>query len=216
MVPASIVAGQRSARALCLARKLNFLKRISANETSVSLSVQTLTSLTDDVNSTCLARECRDLEQYFGTDFAEAVLLQDTDPCPHSRDIKDEIAARNRDLLLTQHEGRADMSIVVEVERAFGWLLLWDLTLDNGAKCVEGLRNLVRVITFPSHAMQACPLCVRDEISRDSLLCHVLDSHTNCRLSSTELLQDLLSVTDADSTFFNHLYMYYFTGLFQT
>ncbi len=161
--PASIVAGQRSARALCLTRKLNYLKRISANETSVSLSAQTLASLTDDVNSTCLARECRDLERYFGTDFAEAVLLQDTDPCPHSHDIKDEIAARDRDLLLTQHEGRADMSIVVEVERAFGWPRLWDLTLDNGAKCVEGLRNLVRVITFPSHAMQACPLCVRDE-----------------------------------------------------
>ncbi len=149
--PASIVAGQRSAKALCLTRKLNFLKRISANETSVSLSAQTLASLTDDVNSTCLARECRDLEQYFGTDFAEADLLQDTDPCPHSRDIKDEIAARNRDLLLTQHEGRANMSIVVEVERAFGWPRLWDLTLDNGAKCVEGLRNLVRVIT--SHSM---------------------------------------------------------------
>ncbi len=113
-------------------------------------------------------------------------------------------------------EKNPDMSIVVEVERAFGWPRLWDLTLDNGAKCVEGLRNLVRVITFPSHAMQACPLCVMDEISRDSLLYHVLDSHTNCRLSSTELLQDLLSVTDADSTFFNHLYMYYFTGLFQT
>ena len=75
--PASIVA-----RALCLTRKLNFLKRISANETSVSLSAQTLASLTDDVNSIYLARECRDLEQYFGTDFAEAVLLQDTDIHP--------------------------------------------------------------------------------------------------------------------------------------
>ncbi len=92
------MTGQRSARALCLTRKLNFLKRISANETSVSLSAQTLASLTDDVNSTCLARECSDLERYFGTDIAEAVLLQDIDLCPHSRDIKDNIAARDRDL----------------------------------------------------------------------------------------------------------------------
>ena len=69
------------------------------------------------------------------------------------------------------------------------------LDLMLGAKCIEGLRNLVRVITFPPHAMQACPLCDREEISRDSLLCHVLDSHTNCHLSSSELLQELLTVT---------------------
>ena len=164
-----------------------------------------IVDMTDDINSTCLVRECRDLEQYFGTDFTAAILQQDADPCPHPRDIKEEITTRDRDLLLTQHEGRADMSIVVEVERAIGWPRLWDLALDNGAKHIEGLRNLVRVITFPPHAMQACPLCEREEISRDSLLCHVLDSHTDCHFSSTELLQELLSVTDADSTFFNHL-----------
>ena len=140
---------------------------------SVYLSAQTLASLTDDVN---------------GAVFWD----QDTDPCPHSRDIKDEIAARNRDLLLTQHEGRADMSIVVEVERAFGWPRLWDLTLDNGAKCVEGLRNLVRVITFPSHAMQACPLCLRDEISRDSLLCHVLDTPSLTHTHLKKLLSPVI------------------------
>jgi len=145
------VVGQKSARALYLTRKLNFLKKIWANGTSESLSTQTLASLTDDVNSTCLVQECRDLEQYFRTAFAEAILIQDTDPCPHSRDIKNIIAARDLDLLLTQHEGRADMSIVVEVVRAIGWPRLWDLALNNGAKHVEGLRNLVRVIAFPSH-----------------------------------------------------------------
>ncbi len=63
------------------------------------------------------------------------------------------------------------MSTVVEVERAIGWPRLWDLALDYGPKCIDGLRNLVRVITFPSHAMSTRPLCEEENIPRDALLC---------------------------------------------
>ena len=72
--PATIVAGQRSARALCLTRKLNFLKKISASETSGSLSAQTITSLSDDINSVCLVREYRSLEHHLGVDFTSSIL----------------------------------------------------------------------------------------------------------------------------------------------
>ena len=78
------------------------------------------------------------------------------DTCPHPREIKKDILSRDRDLRLAQYEGRADMSTVVEVERAIGWPRLWDLALDHGPKCIDGLRNLVRVITFPPHALSAC------------------------------------------------------------
>ena len=56
--PACIAAGQRSARALCLTRKLNFLQKILAKDTNEAVSAQTLASLSDDINSTCLVREC--------------------------------------------------------------------------------------------------------------------------------------------------------------
>ena len=45
--------------------------------------------------------------------------------------------------MLAKHEGRADMSLVLEVENAIGWPRLWDLTLDYGARQVEGLKNLL-------------------------------------------------------------------------
>ena len=125
-----------------------------------------------------------DLEHYFGTDFTSAILQEGTDPCPHPRKIKEDISSKDRDLLLAKHEGRADMFIVVEVESEIGWPRLWDLVLDNGARCIEGLRNLLWVITFPPHAMHACPLCEREDICRDSLLSHVPITHTNCHLSS--------------------------------
>ena len=61
--PASIVIGLRSARALCLTRKLNFLKKIT-DSNSETVSSRTLTSLSDDLDSVCLICECRDLEKF--------------------------------------------------------------------------------------------------------------------------------------------------------
>ena len=199
--PAFIVVGQRSARALCLLRKLNFLAKISAVETNETLSARTLISLSNDIDSVCLIRECRDLEEYFETNFVSAIL---EDTCPHPREIKEAIITADRDLMLCQHAARADMSIVVEVERAIGWPRLWDLALDNGSKCIDGLKNLVRVITFPPHATSACPLCERENVQRDSLLCHNLSTHTNCYISSNEFIQELLLISDSDSFVFNH------------
>ena len=203
--PASIVMGLMSAHALCLTRKLNFLRKLSINECSVSLSSQTLRSLSDDIDSICLVRECRDLEQFFHSNFTSTILQLDADTCPRPYEIKKGLQERDRDLRLAQHEGRADMSIVVEVERAVGWPRLWDLALDHGPKCVDSLRNLVRVVAFPPHASSACPLCDRDAIPRNTLLSHVLEMHSRICVGSDELLSLLFSVTDSDSALFKHL-----------
>ena len=120
--PASIVVGLRSARALCLVRKLKFLGRITALENSNTLSAQTLLSLSDDISSICLVRECRELEQYFGTDFASALLTQDAGPRPCPRDVKEVIEKKDRSLMLTKHAGREDMAIVAKIESEVGWL----------------------------------------------------------------------------------------------
>ena len=67
--PASIVVGLMSARALCLTRKLNFLRKISIDEYSETMSSRTLRCLSDDLDSICLIRECRDLDQFFSFRF---------------------------------------------------------------------------------------------------------------------------------------------------
>ena len=97
------------------------------------------------------------------------------------------------------------MSIVVEVERAVGLPRLWDLALDHGPKCIDGLRNLVKVITFPPHALSACPLCDEENITRDSLLSDVLTTHSRSPCNSDKLLSLLLPVSDSDSLLFNYL-----------
>ena len=75
----------------------------------------------------------------------------------------------------------------------------------TGPKCIDGLRNLVRVITFPLHALSAYPLCKEEDISSDSLLSHILTTHSRSPCNSDKLLPLLLSVPDSDSVLFNHL-----------
>ena len=106
--------------------------------------------------------------------------------------IKEDLQSRDRDLRLAKHMGRVNMSIVVEVERAVGWPRLWDLALDHGPKCINGLRNLVRVFTFPPHALSACPLCKNENIPRDALLSHVLGMHSRSHIGSSELRESQL------------------------
>ena len=209
--PASIVVGLMSARALCLTRKLNFLRKISIDGYSETMSSRTFRCLSDDLDSICLIRECRDLDQFFHSDFTSTMLQRDADTCPHPFKIKEDLQTQDRDLKLAQHKGRADMSIIVEVERAVGWPRLWDLALDYGPKCVDGLKHLVRVVIFPPHASSTCPLCDSETIPR-TLLSHVFEMHSRIRLGSDELLSLLLSVndsnlsvTDSNSALFKHL-----------
>lgn len=63
-----------------------------------------------------------------------------------------------------------DTLIVIEVERVVGLSRLWEHVLDHGPKCIDVLRNLVRVDTFPSHALSACPLCVKENVSEIKLV----------------------------------------------
>lgn len=68
----------------------------------------------------------------------------------------------------------------------------------HGPKCIDGLRNLVRVIMFSPHAMSACPLCKEEDIPS-----HVLNTHSRMFYSSNELLSLFSSVTNSDSALFN-------------
>ena len=146
----------------------------------------------DDISSICLVRECRELEQYFGTDFASALLTQDAGPRPCPREVKEVIEKKDRSLMLTKHAGRADMAIVVKIESEVGWPRLW-------------VKNLVRVIAFPSHATSVCSVCESVSVQRDHLLAHVITTHVDANFTSDELLQELSSVSDSDSVLFDYL-----------
>ena len=101
----------------------------------------------------------------------------------------------SRKLFTAQPDGcslrRTPFPNVVRMRTRSRWPRLWDLALDHGPKCIDGLRNLVRVIMFPPHALSGCPLC--EDISRDSPFSRSCHSRSPC--NSDKLLL-LLSVPD--------------------
>ena len=60
-------------RSRLLVTKLGFLRRVMENS-SGSFSGRVLEALCDDVESMCLVKECRELEESFGTRHVEAVI----------------------------------------------------------------------------------------------------------------------------------------------
>ena len=66
--------------------------------------------------------KCRELEDYCGTGFTSDILQEGSDSCPHPREIRVQIFIKDCELLLSKHEGRADMSLVVEVHGECNWM----------------------------------------------------------------------------------------------
>ena len=80
-------------------------------------------SLSDDIGSICLVRECHDLQCLFGTSFASVIMDADN-LCRHPKEIKEEIQSRDYELRLTTHADRINVGIVADVERTIGWARL--------------------------------------------------------------------------------------------
>ena len=72
----------QSAKSRLLLRKLSFLRRqlVTDSMESGNVDVMALKSLIDDPESLCLVKECRDLEDHFGTEYT-AQILSDADSC---------------------------------------------------------------------------------------------------------------------------------------
>ena len=65
-----------SAKSYLLQRKLTFLRRQLTSDSvdSNRLGIVAMKSLSDDPESLCLVKECRELESHFNTDFTTEIL----------------------------------------------------------------------------------------------------------------------------------------------
>ena len=199
---AMVVLDWDSARARCLERKLCFLHRITKDlDTATdSLSSHMFCAFSDNIESTCLVLECLELEDYFELKLTRPVLAGvcalDDDPEPVSslspRDLKKIIFSRDKALLLEKCAANDDAKLISEIAQVICWSKLWDLALDKGPRCVNGLKALVRIITYPSHATGVCPKCDVNELEV-SLLAHILLEHFNAIYSESDLLGALLN-----------------------
>ena len=90
-------------RSRVLQRKLSFLHRV-ANSNPFSLSGRTVLALSQDINSLCLVKECRELEEGFGTHFTDDILARRE---VHPKDIRATIHDRDLQQNAAKCSGKA-------------------------------------------------------------------------------------------------------------
>ena len=102
----------------------------------------------------------------------------------------------------------SEYPFLTQIARCTGWKTLWDDALDYGPSVIKGLKNLVGVITYPSHSLTKCPLCDIQNLPKLTLTDHIIVSHTNSEKSWYSLL-DSCSWTQIASITFYASYIYF-------
>ena len=96
---AKIALGWPSIHSICTIRKLKFLSRVVAMEESISCTA--FCSLIDDIESLCLVRECKELEERYSVDYTSAILASNPEErWTIVRDLTHAIQQRDQALLL--------------------------------------------------------------------------------------------------------------------
>lgn len=101
-------------------------------------------ALCDDVESVCLVKECRKLEESIGMRFTDSVFL--TRCVDEGGDEGGDLSSRQAEECGQPDIGRR-FPIKSEVVSRIGWARLWDAALDLGAKAVKGLQFLSRIMS---------------------------------------------------------------------
>ena len=177
-----------------LVRKLSFLRRVMASDTE-SLSGSMVLSLCDDVESICLVRECRELEECFGTEFTSDIINREV--CS-LKEMKKIIMEANRKIRMERCGEKAPL--IAKVAKSPGWAKLWDNALDRGWKAVLGLKMLSRVMSHHGRGEHPCQMCdAATPLQEVSVLDHILarhhqELHINSGLNSLKLLGLLGSI----------------------
>ena len=154
-----------------LVRKLGFLKRVMGRDAD-SLSRCVVLALCNEVDSICLVRECRELEESFGTRFTEAITSKNS--CC-LRQMKKVIMDVDRRRMLERCEEKAPM--IAKVAECPGWARLRDHALDLGWKAVVGLQMVSRAMSHHGRGDHPCPLCDDPTLLEDGVLDHILNVH---------------------------------------
>ena len=171
-----------------LVAKLYFLKHVMSKETD-DLCGRIVLSLCDDFDSPCMVRECRELEEPFGTDFTADII--------HNKELSLKIVKKilyEEDKNARLEKCRDKAPFIAAVAEDIGWNKLWDMSTDQGWKAVMGLQMLSRALGHHGHGNHPYHLCPSHMVGRlqTSLLNHILDAHWKELHMPSEINRDRL------------------------
>ena len=130
-------------------------------------------SLSDDMESLCLVKECRELELYYGTNLTDIVLM-DADTISR-RAIRKTLRVIDRDKLVEKCSMKSP-SIACIIRKGGSWPKLWDSALHLGSRHTIGLQNLSRLLVHYGRGLHPCPLCDEQGLSMP-IIDHVISAH---------------------------------------
>ena len=172
-----------------LVRKLGFLHCVIESN-PVSLTGHVILALCDDADSLCLVKECKELEEWFGSTITDIIF---SGSLGSIREMK-------KDILELDKKNHADK----EGPYCCRSLMMDQLgpALDLGWKTVKGLQLLSRALSHHRRGNHPCHLCDVAPPPELSVLDHILVSHwEELRLDSsldyknlTNLLEKIHSV----------------------
>ena len=131
-----------------------------------SLSGCVVLALCNEVDSICLVKECRELEECFGTKFTEAIISKNV--CS-IREMKKAIMEVDKRKMLEK------APLIAKVAECPEWAKLWDHVLDLGWKAVLGLEMVSRAMSH--HGREERPCVMQPHLKEDSVLDHILNVH---------------------------------------
>ena len=136
-----------------LSAKLDFLRRrMISNE---GIGAEMMCVMVDEVESLCLVKECRELEESYGTCFTNEI-LEDAEQVS-MREVSDTLQTMDREEMLERCGKKS--ALIAEVAKGKTWAELWDRVMDLRSWQVEELKNLSRVLSSHGRGSKPCPPC---------------------------------------------------------
>ncbi len=196
---ALVALDMMSARSELLIAKLRFLKRRTAKHDVIG--GEAMRAFADDVNSLCLVKECRELEEVFGTSYTD-VFLGGAD----LREVSDAVETCDKARLLKRCEKK--FKLVAEIGKGIGWARLWDSVMDLGVKHIKGLQALSRIFSSHGRGSKPCPSCDATDLDGE-LLDHLLKNHLlYLNKDSINIMNDLQSTNLSFLRIFHNMYLF--------
>ena len=110
-------------------------------------------------------RECRELEETYGTHYTDTVLRAEEEEGPHPREIREVIMRLDKEMRLCRCTQADKAPVVAGIAQIAGWERLWDAALDEGPRCIKKMKCLVKAACHRCFG-DCCP-CVHKEVTPD-------------------------------------------------
>jgi len=163
-------------------------------------------SLLDDPDSTCIIRECRELEAPFETNFTDQI-LGDAGSL-YVRDIKKHILEKDKKMTLATRNTKAPL--IADVSGQGGvWPAVWDSARHLGSRHMASLQSLTHILAHHGRGSSPCPQCDTD-LSNTTLIDHVLQSHkAMTKLSGLDKESVISKIANRDITFVYRFHLFF-------